>query len=263
VILVNDVPVSRKHYHLDYGDHVTLILGSRGTPGPENLGLAVTAGSVPSIRFDGATWHLQFGAEAGHFTTNMHGFPLYAALIENPDKELMSLELEQKAGLRRPITEKGGQRDADTAVDPKGVQNIRDELERIQKEMDDTVNEERIAELKQEQQNVLACRDKLVNIHGRPRRIGPQADLERARMRVHNSLGRARELIAKSMPAFATQGPRSTDHPDSSPPVDFVKGQPLRFPRNDSVPGGNPWPQRPPLRTSRRPIPRFATTSPR
>jgi hypothetical protein len=133
----------------------------------------------------------------------MHGFLLYRVLLANPDTDLTALDLEQRAGLGRAITEKGGQGSADAAVDPPGRKKIRDELQKIQKEIDDTVNEERIAELKQQQLDIWAYLDKGVNIHGRPRPTGPLPDHELARMRVHNSLDRARKLIAKSMPAFA------------------------------------------------------------
>jgi len=226
VILVNDVPVSRKDYHLEVGDKVTLILtesrwanawgsgekpglagalpSSRGTPKPDvNSEATVTGNPVLQFQFDGATWHLKFGAETGHFTKDMHGFRLYETLIKNPDTDLMVLDLEQKAGLGRSITEKGGQGRADAAVDPTGLKKIRERLQELQREIDDTVNEERIAELKQQRQDILTYHDKQVNKHGRPRSIGVLTELEQARVRVHNSLTRARELIAKSMSAFA------------------------------------------------------------
>jgi hypothetical protein len=58
------------------------------------------------------------------------------------------------------------------------------------------------------------------------------------------------------------QGLRSTDHPNSSRPVDFVKGRGLRFSWNNSIQGGESWPHLPPLRQARRLICRFPNTSP-
>lgn len=211
-VLVNDVPVSRHEYLLEVGDEVTIIrAGSQAiTAKPPPLSSPVSADETlpgriadPKFKFDGATWHLEFGAEKCPFTTTMHGFRLYGALLENPDTDLLVLDLEQKAGLGRPVTEKGGQGRADAAVDPQGMRKIREEIQRIEKEIEDTVNPERIAELEQMKQDLLAHRDKLVNKHGKSRTIGLPTELEKARMRVHNNLDRARQFIAKSMPEFA------------------------------------------------------------
>jgi integrase len=58
------------------------------------------------------------------------------------------------------------------------------------------------------------------------------------------------------------QGLRSTDRPDSSPPVDFVKGRTIRFSRNLSRHGGESWPHLPRLRRDKNGTCPFPSTSP-
>jgi hypothetical protein len=233
IILVNDKPVSRRDYHLELGDNVTLILSSHGSPNPNvNPEATVTPDPGLQFEFDGATWHLKFGVETGQFTRDMDGFRLYGALLKKPDTDLMSHDLEKEAGLGRAITEEGGQGRADTAIDPAGLKGIREQLQKLQHEIDDTVNEERIAELEQQKQDLLAYRDKVLDRHGRPRAIGAANEFEKARMRVRNSLDRARDLIAKSMPAFAKYLENTIKY--NSPYWSY------RPSRNPSVRGGEP-----------------------
>jgi hypothetical protein len=91
---------------------------------------------------------------------------------------------------------------AQEIADKRTVQELDQEIERLEKELDNTANSERRQEIEQQIANNENWRGKLVNKRGQLRpMVSPGAEL--ARKRVRRLLDRARLEVTEHMPAFA------------------------------------------------------------
>jgi hypothetical protein len=172
---------------------------------------------VRAFRRDGPTWYVEFayaGAmESGYIPGGLDGFELFRFLLQHPDHPFDALDVESGAGVPHATgkshsytedeaaTHEGDVRAGDSrekAIDAPGLEKIKQEIARLERELDDTVNPEREEELRQQIQSIKDDHvRRLLNRRGQPRSIGAIPDAERARKRVNNKLARTRQQLEK------------------------------------------------------------------
>lgn len=195
---------------------------------PSTEAKAEVAQPIIEINFDGKTWDFSFDfagtRESDSIKANLNGFHLYRTILERDGKERMSsLEFWKAAGLRtRNISyASGGTVDADAesrdgvfdaddeplvlhggsqeeVLDEQGKQEIDKRLRTLKSDLGKCMNSERREEIKQELQNLVAWRSRMVNIRGKSRTLVGN-DEEKARKRITNRLRDARDTLAHKM----------------------------------------------------------------
>lgn len=163
------------------------------------LGPPPVTGRVRKFEFDG-TWHLEFdtgkGIEKATFSKSK-GLSIYEVLLKQPEKFFSAGELLVKVGQVKGF-EEGSK--ADYTYDCKEKKELRTRIDEVKKEIDDTVNVERLQELEEELSQLKNQWASDVSHFGRSKKLNDPE--ERRKMQVKSQIFRARQKIAIHMPRF-------------------------------------------------------------
>jgi|GEM_PF-4994338 len=156
---------------------------------------------ILQFRFDGS-WHLAFDAgtsieKATIPQRRRDGLAVYRTLIENPGKPFSWVTLLRETS-QIQTAEVGGAK-PDDMFDALGLADLREELQRLEREIDDTVDFERRRKLEEEQKDLLKTASVTKDRWGRPRKLGQKRHVAAIQMQ----LKRARDRIKDQMPQFA------------------------------------------------------------
>ncbi len=157
-------------------------------------------GRVRNFSFDGL-WHLEFntgeGIEKATFDKTK-GFSIYDVLLRQRDEKPLSAgELLVKAGQIEGFEEWSS---ADYVYGGRGKRDLRTRMAEVEKEIDDTVNPERLQELKEQLDTLKGHWTSGVGHFGRSKKLDDPE--ERRINQVKSQLYRARQKIRGQMPKF-------------------------------------------------------------
>jgi len=199
------VSVKDRINELDAKFQALLDLVSPSTATSPTIPQAIPVGPVLEFRFDGM-WHLRFQA-MGHVESatlpDEPGLAVYGFLLERPNKFFPAAVVLVEIGRIKGAEEHDAR--PDQILDQPALATIRKEIERLKREIDDTADPERQAELEEESRQLVHSQNAALSPSGNLRTFG----FKRLDKRILSQLKRARFNIAKQMPEFAKYLPRT------------------------------------------------------
>ena len=177
--------------------------GSTARPAlPNASGNAPTAAAadpepIHVFRMNGAMWELRYEDEQGHFP-DLKGFGIVRQLLWSAETATNATSLQ---GLD-PRAEIGGQSTQET-LDRETIVQCKQRLADIECEIDEATNnsdEASLARLTGEKEELIAELQGALGLGEKPRRLGPAAAAEKARVAVRRNLDRIDEVLRAAKP---------------------------------------------------------------